>query len=138
VGARLKEIEPALDEITRVQGPHEFRLIERMQLRETPRSNQRPGARSHRVVLHQMVSISDGDIVAWVKAEAGHFEIDTTIRLHPEQLLVLAQVALDPRQDPFPPSGPAGAAPPRAAAPPAPAAENALYLVIRADVDPPS
>lgn len=128
----LKEIEAALDEITGVQGPHEFRLIERLQLRQAPEAHWTSQARSPSLIIRQEVSTVSGDaIVARVEADsAGHYRIETIVKLRAAQLLVLGQVALDPALDPFPP---------RSGRPPgesASAGEKALYLVIRGDVDP--
>lgn len=129
--ANLSEIGAVLDQITQAQGPHEFGLIERMQLRQIP-DGQAARATSPALQLGQRVSISDDDIVAIINAEPpGQDMIRTTVRLRPSQLLVLAQVGLDFGLSPFPgerPSRTAGRA----------AFEKALYLVIRADVDPPA
>lgn len=123
----LKEIEPALTEVTRLQGPHEFRLIERLQLRQLPGGGDY-SADSPNLKVLQSVSLSRGEIVAWVRAvPAGRNEIKTQVKLRSGQLMVLAQVGLDEAIDPFPRKSrtPAGF-------------DRALYLVIRADVDPPA
>jgi hypothetical protein len=125
----LEEIEVALDEIAGAQGPHEFRLIERLQLRQapTPRTST---AQSPNLSLRQDVSFSGGHVVAGIHTSSGRNRIETTVELRPAQLLVLGQVALDPALDPF--RLRSGRPPGESAS----AGEKALYLVIRADVDP--
>jgi hypothetical protein len=129
----LKEIQPVLDEIEDAQGPQDFRLIEGVRLRQAEGNG--GGATTPKVEIRQRISVSDGNVVAWIRADpVGPNLIDTTVNLRAGQFLVLGQLGLDRRLDPFvrPAASPRGLGiHPEDARP----TDTALYLIVRAEVD---
>jgi hypothetical protein len=132
----LKEVEPVLNEIEEAQGPQDFRLIEAARLRQAEGTG--GGATTPKVEIRQRISVSDGNVVAWIRADpVGPNLIDSTVNLQAGQFLVLGQLGLDKDLDPF--FWPAG--PPRGREAQAwrnRPAETALYVIVRAEVDQPS
>ena len=134
----LDEIRAALDEIDRVQGPQEYRLIERMELRQAEGfRSQAHGSRGE--VRQKVASASGGHVMAEIGITFGgrpqKARIDSVLNLRTDQFLVLSQVALDRDFDPF--------REPRVARNPDQAlaarvrpAETALYVIVRAKIDP--
>jgi len=131
----LHEIGPVLDEIDSAQGPQDYRLIERLELRQTegfPSEAVSPKVR----IEQEVESVSGGRITARVRAHLTNADrVETVVNLRAGQYLVLGQLALDPSLDPFLlPTGP-----PRGrdllAAQRRPA-ETALYIILRGDTPP--
>jgi hypothetical protein len=123
----LKEIKPVLDEVEDTQGRQDFRLIEGVRLRQAEGTG--GGATAPRVAIRQRISVSDGSVVAWIRIRTdpvGPVLIETTVNLRAGQFLVLGQLGLDRKLDPFP--RPAAHRP----------VQTALYVIVHAEVDHPS
>ena len=94
----LDEVRGALDEVDRVQGPQEYRLIERMELRQAEGFwGNAHGSRGE--VRQRVASASGGHIMAEIGLTFGgrpqKARVDSVLNLRTDQFLVLSQVALD-------------------------------------------
>jgi hypothetical protein len=120
-GDQLRNVASALDEIEKVQGPQEFRLIERLVLRQA--EGVRSSARSPLIHVLQEVTTSDGRFVADVQVDpSGPTSINTTVNVRADQLLVLAQLGLDETLDPWAGQGTRHG-------------DTTLYVILRAQAD---
>lgn len=130
-GTGLGEVQPALEGIESVEGPQEFRLIDRMQVRQLPDGGS-SRAHSARFDLSQRIAVSGGDVVATIRTVAdprGDYRMETVLKLRSGQVVVLGQTGLDHALDPFPREGDPDDRR---------SLDRSLFLVIRADVDPPA
>lgn len=98
--ADLKEVGTALDAITKVDGPMEFTLLEKVRLASM--SDERAEGRSGRVDrFEQVASVSAGKVIADVTIDVvGVPMIRTRVQLTPDQFLVLGESSLDDPKNP--------------------------------------
>ncbi|MGC4119172.1 MAG: hypothetical protein QM765_32320 [Myxococcales bacterium] len=86
----LMEVKPALEELTRSQGPMQFRRLEQLKLSTIAGDTGRVDNGDSISVRHD-VSTTSGVVLARVNLNAGRRNLDTIVQLRPEQLVVLGQ-----------------------------------------------
>jgi len=118
VGNGLDDLAPALEQISRTQGPQQFALLERLQLSSSGDNWARVGGRHTRI--DQRAATVQDNVVADLRINIRQYGLETQVKLKPSQFIVLGQsgydgdpvASLDPKQ-----------------------AELALYYVITSDME---
>jgi hypothetical protein len=97
--ARLGAIGPVLDEIVAADGPQDFSLFERLELRQA--NGGTAEATSPLGEIKQRASVSEGRVILWLRARfppENHFE--TTLNLADGQFVVVGQATKYTRDQP--------------------------------------
>jgi hypothetical protein len=83
----LAAIEEALEQIAAVQGPTEFRLLERLQLVSTGEDRAAINGRLAR--LEQRATVAQGQVIADINIQIRQYGLDSQVKLAPGQFVVL-------------------------------------------------
>jgi hypothetical protein len=121
---RTKEVSAALDAVAAAQGPMEFALLEKLQVRTLSDARGHTTGRHARV--HQIASVNDGKVVADLDcATSNDSRFETRVAIEPGKLLVLGQAGFEP---------PPGMWPIRAGARTT-TTDSTLFYVVRANIE---
>jgi hypothetical protein len=85
----LEEIKPALDEITRAQGPMQFRQLEQLKLSTI--TGEVGTVHGEQVNVKQEMTFTAGVVMARVSLSTRTKSVETTVQARPHQLIVLGQ-----------------------------------------------
>jgi hypothetical protein len=98
--ATLDEIKPALDAVTKAEGPRAFTVLEKLRARSL--AGEKAQVQGSFVAVNQVASARDGKVTASVeiRAIAGGSGIETKVQLDQDALLVLGQAGLDAKDEP--------------------------------------
>jgi len=93
---RLDAVRPALDQVEGADGPQDFRLFERIELRQA--NGARADTVSPKARIEQRASVSEGRIILWVRSRGGQpgpldRSLETTLNLEDGQLVVVGQAS---------------------------------------------
>lgn len=117
----LADVQPALDEIGKTQGPMRFALLERMQVTSRERRAMTEGAAAR---ISQNATLVRENVIADVEIDLGHYRIDTQVKSKPGQFVVLGQTGFNTRMGPATAPKPFGDAD-----------DLTLFYILRADTD---
>jgi hypothetical protein len=88
--AALAEVQPALDELVKAQGPMRFELLERLQLATLSGERGSIDGRQAKI-SHDATTIGDGVMARIQLFPTGGNSVTTTVQLEPNQTAILAQ-----------------------------------------------